>query len=421
MKSGLKARNILKVEIRKAGSVKEIHDAVNAIISGYSHLLPASLDARILLKPNLNANMNALTGNTTDLRLIAAVIAFFKDAGYRNITIGEGTNSGYYRNHISVISRLKVDCLARYFGVNICDLNEDTPRFVSFENNVQAGVAATCFDADLFINLPKIKTHFEIGMSVCLKNLMGCLVGQENKKKTHQDLARNIVNLNQQLKPHLHVIDGVIAMEGLGPTRGNPLNLGLILGGTDPYLLDLVCSRLAGFDYRQILTLNAAASLGLIGTRHFQYIENMHLDGLSRIFKKPRARFPASFIHSPKRQKYFLAIRNTRFFSWLASTRLFGHLLFLSGLRQDNFIKKEMTLSYLKIQKDRCRSGCHKCSDYCPLGLEVPMAISEGDCRCIECLYCFLICPEQAIDVEGEMGFMREQIRQYDDMTRKIA
>jgi len=411
----------MEVEIRKAASVQEIHTGVEDIFNRFTHVLPASTDARILLKPNLNANMNALTGNTTDLRLIAAVITHLKDAGYRNITIGEGTNSGYYRNNISVISRLKVDRLARYFGVDIRDLNQDQPKFIIFEKGIRAGVAETCFQTDFLINLPKIKTHFEIGMSVCLKNLMGCLVGQENKKKTHQDLAKNIVNLNQQLKPHLHVIDGLIAMEGLGPTRGKPVNLGLILGGTDPYLLDLVCARLAGFDYRNILTLKVAESRGLIGTTHFQYLESLNLNGLTRSFERPKAYFPASFIHNPKRQKYFLAVRNTPFFTWLASTRLFGHLLFLSGLRQDNFIRKEMTLNRLTFLADCCDEGCTRCADYCPLKLNVPKAIAERDFNCIGCLYCFLVCPQKAIGFEGEFGFMAEQLRQYDDITRKIS
>ncbi len=411
----------MKVAIKKAASRKEIFAGVEDIFNSFQHVLPTSSDARILLKPNLNANMNALTGNTTDLRLMAAVITHLKDAGYRHITIGEGTNSGYYRNRISVISRLKVDSLARYFGVNVCDLNQDRPQFVRFEKGILAGVAETCFQCDLLINLPKIKTHFEVGMSVCLKNLMGCLVGQENKKKTHQDLAKNIVNLNQQLRPHLHVIDGLIAMEGLGPTRGKPIQLGLIIGGTDPYLLDMLCAHLAGFDHRDILTLKIAESRGLIGPSHFDYLKSLKLDGLVRNFERPTANFLASFIHSPKRQKYFLAVRNTPFFTWLASTRIFGYLLFASGLRQDNFIHEEMVLNRLTFIPERCDPGCTRCADYCPLALGIPKRFTEKGMDCIECLYCFLVCPHKAIGFEGELGFMAEQLRQYDEITRRIA
>jgi uncharacterized protein (DUF362 family)/ferredoxin len=411
----------MNVEIRKANSLREIQTGIQDIFHCFEGMLPTSRDARILLKPNLNANMNALTGNTTDLRLIAAILICLKDSGYHRITIGEGTNSGYYRNDISVISRLRVDRLARHFGVDVRDLNRDRAVEVEFESGIRAGVAETCFQSDFWINLPKIKTHFEVGMSVCLKNLMGCLVGQENKKKTHQSLARNIVNLNMQCRPQLHVIDGLIAMEGLGPTRGTPVHLGLILGGTDPFLLDMICARIAGFDPLDVLTLRVAESRGLIGKAHVEYVNNLNLEGFLKTFKKPRANVLASFVHSPKRQKYFLAVRNTRLFTWLAETRGFGYLLFLSGLRQDNFIREEMRLDRLTVHPERCEPGCTKCSDYCPMGLNPAVSIPDVNSKCIGCLYCFLVCPGKAITFEGKLGFMAEQLRQYDEMTRAVV
>ena len=144
-----------------AESAAEIRAAVRTILAErYRDLLPADRGSRILLKPNLNSYMNALTGNTTDLRILAAVVGFLKEAGYRQITIGEGTNSGFYRSRISVIERLKVDRLARHFGVAVKDLNYADPFPIEFEDGVTAAVARDCVEADLFINLPKLKTHF---------------------------------------------------------------------------------------------------------------------------------------------------------------------------------------------------------------------------------------------------------------------
>ncbi len=410
----------MKLSIIPAATIHQIRAGVETVFRDFRHVFPNSPKARILLKPNLNAHMNALTGNTTDLRLIASTIGCLKDMGYQNITIGEGTNSGYYRNRISVISRLRVDRLARYFGVEVVDLNLDQPRFIPFQNGVQAGVAETCFQADFWINMPKLKTHFETGMSVCLKNLIGCLVGQENKKKTHLALVENILNLNRQLKPHLHLVDGLISMEGLGPTRGRPVHLGLILGGTDPYLLDLVCAGIAGFNYRNVRTLATAEKQGLIEKAHLDYVRSLDLRNYTRNFEPPRPGLLASFIHSPRRQRYFLALRNTRLFSRLAATSWFGHLLFWSGLRQDRFIQEEMNPGRLIVDKDRCRPGCTRCSDYCPMGLDLQRR-EAGDPDCIGCLYCFLVCPQQAIGVDGQLGFMEEQLKQYDRITRRVC
>jgi len=414
-------KKLFRLDIFKCQSLKSLVRAMAKTFEKYRDILPPSRDARILLKPNLNSNMNALTGNTTDLRLLSAIVQCLKERGYDNIVIGEGTNSGFYRSKIGVISRLRVDYLARYYGVEVKDLNYADGRDINFSSGVKARVAGECLDADLFINVPKLKTHFEVGMSVCLKNLIGCLIGQENKKKTHQSLAENILLLNHNIKPHLHIVDGLMAMEGLGPTRGKPKNMGLIVVGTDPFLMDMVCAKIARFEYRSITTLKLAEEQGIITEKYHEYLRGLNISSFIKEFEKPKANRFAAFVHSPKRQKYFLAVRNTRIFTFLASTSFFGYLLFLSGLRQDNFIPNEMMFKRLSFDRSLCENGCIKCSDYCPMGLQLPEQIKNHDNRCIKCLYCFLVCPTHAIGFKGNFGFMADQLKQYDKITREVA
>ncbi|MCI5148851.1 MAG: DUF362 domain-containing protein, partial [Candidatus Electrothrix sp. MAN1_4] len=361
-------------------------------------------------------------GNTTDLRILSALIIYFKERGYNNILIGEGTNSGFYRCKIGVISRLKIDALAKHHGVRVMDFNYARPYEIEFENGVKAAVAKETVEAELFINLPKLKTHFENGMTACLKNLMGCLIGQENKKKTHDNLAANIININKQVRPHLHIIDSIIGMEGLGPTKGLPIRLNTLLVGTDPFLLDLAGAELAAFDYRQVRTLALAEKLGIINESHHSFIEAQGIGKIQKKFLPPDGGPLASFIHSPKRQKFFLKIRHTKFFTYLASTKWFGHLLFLTNLRQDVFIEDELHTEDLLLAQDKC-DNCGKCAGYCPMGLPLPEAFQEAEQmnECIGCLYCFCVCPHRAIEHRGKLGFMAEQLVQYDEIIRKIS
>jgi ferredoxin len=248
---------------------------------------------------------------------------------------------------------------------------------------------------------------------------MGCLVGQENKKKTHQSLAANILNINRKVKPHLHIVDAVISMEGLGPTRGTPVQTGMILIGTDPYLIDLMCARISSFDYRRVRTLAEAEKREIIHSEYHRFVKDFPLQNIFR-FKPPHPGPMAQFIHNPKRQKYFLAVRNTPLFNYFCSTQIGGKMMYLLGLRQDVFIPDEIECERLEFNTSRC-SRCAKCADYCPIGLDLPDALSSKNDKCIYCLYCFCVCPEQAIEFKGKLGFMGEQLKQYDAIVRKIA
>ncbi|MBL7151979.1 MAG: DUF362 domain-containing protein [Candidatus Omnitrophica bacterium] len=405
--------NNFRISLLRCKGTSQIREKLNSELDRYSDLFPLSKEAKILLKPNLNSYMNALTGNTTDLRILAALIEYLKGKGYHNLIIGEGTSSGFYREKINIFSRLYIDKLATFYGVKTIDLNYAPSEEIEFEYGVKARVAKICREADFFINLPKLKTHFEAGMSVCLKNMLGALVGLPNKQKAHRSLFKNILNLNKHVRPHLHIVDGLIAMEGNGPSSGTPLNLGVILIGTDPYLVDLACARIAGFDYRDIPYLKIALDAGIINESYLKYSESFVPEPVIRKLRKPNVNWLVRFINKPGWQHYFVKIRLAPGFNRLFSTKLAGKLLNISGLRQDVFIKEDAGDNRISLIEQEC-DNCMKCADYCPMALSLPQQLKERDDRCIGCLYCFLVCPQKAIKVEGKLGYLSEQIKRYD-------
>ena len=96
-------------------------------------------------------------------------------------------------------------------------------------------------------------------------------------------------------------------------------------------------------------------------------------------------------------------------------------MLFWTGLRQDNYISEDMVFKGFCFDKSICKEGCTRCKDYCPIGLNLPEIIEDRNNGCIECLYCFQVCPTKAIGFKGILGFVAEQLRQYDEITRKVA
>lgn len=410
----------MPLSVFEVGTREAIHEAARNILERHASVLPRDPGARLLLKPNLNSHMNALTGNTTDLRVLAGMLRALAERGYRNVTVGEGTNSGFYRNRISVIDRLKVRPLAEALGARVIDLNESEGVPIAYENGARPQVAREVLEAECLINLPKLKTHFEVGITACLKNLMGTLVGQTHKKATHQDLAANILNLNEAVRPHLHVLDAVIAMEGLGPTRGTPRRLGLMLAGEDPFLIDLVAARIAGYAPDEVRTLRLARQRGRVTDALVAEAAAVPVPVADPPFERPNPSLLARFIHSPKRQPFFFKVRALPPFEVLAGTRVGGYLLYRSGLRQDVFVKEEAEVATLGFDPARCRDE-GACEAYCPLPLVLPQDAGDAAKGCIHCLYCAQVCPSGAISWTGAKGFLAEQEKQYGDIIPKVA
>lgn len=408
-----------QLSLLRCRTTHDVKDVLSQALEGYRDVFPRSKTATILVKPNFNSDMNALTGNTTDLRVLAALIEFLQQSGYTNITIADGPNSGFWRSHIDVMARLRVDKLAARYGVKVLDLNHAPPQEIELEKGVRAAVARPCLEADCLINVPKLKTHFEVGLSLCVKNLMGCLVGQQEKKKAHQSLAKNLLHLARNIRPHLNIVDGLIAMEGTGPSRGTPVNMGAIVVGTDALLVDLACARLVGFDYRAVSYLRLAGEQGLIPAAYHDYLQGLPAEAFGKRLNKAKKNPLVAVIHHPALQRYFLAVRNTSVFRRLCETELGGRILFATGLRQDVFSHAEMRCDRLRVAEDNKCSACHTCTSYCPMGLSLPEGIQDE--RCIQCLYCYAVCPEQAIQFEGELGFFAEQDARYGSRIRAMA
>jgi len=409
-----------KVSILECHTVQEVREKVSQTLRDYVYLFPESRDAKILLKPNLNSNMNALTGNTTDLRILVAVIDFLKKCGYRNLIVGDGTSSGFYRNKINVAKRLRIDKVAEKFDVEFVDLNYEPGVEINLENGVKASIAKICLDADLVINLPKMKTHFETTMSVCLKNLMGCLVGLESKQKAHYSLYKNLLHLADKIQPDLQVVDALIAMEGSGPSKGTPIRMDLILIGEDPFLVDLACAKLAGFDYKEVHPLRVAEDLGLITPKHIQYVDNLDISRYVKRFKRPKVNPLVGSINNQKWQRYFIKFRLAPGINSIFNSKLAGKVLTFSGLRQDVFVMKDDEIWSMTLMDEKC-NNCGICSNYCPMALNLPKDINNAKKGCILCLYCYFVCPRKAITFEGNLGFLEAQIKQYDETIRKMV
>lgn len=407
------------IKVYHARTNAEIAAAVEGILDSFESVLPKERTGSIVIKPNLNSNMNALTGNTTDLRILASLVRGLKTRGFTDITIAEGTNSGFFRQGINVISRLKVDALAQALGVKHRDTNYDQTEPVIFEDGVQAEMAKTYLEADCFINVPKIKMHYETMMSVCLKSLIGTLAGMRNKQKTHYSLIKNICNLNAKLKPSLHIVDAVIPMEGTGPTTGTPISVGMVLAGTNPYILDMAAAEIAHVDFNEVPVLVESEKRRLVTSDQKEYVASLGLRKISRPFRRPQLSLLTRLVTHKKYQKYFQRIRHSPLIGKVFDEGWGNKLLFKLRVTQEVMISKDSAITAARLDRGKC-TNCGTCLKYCPTGLSLPEEIGK-ESECISCLYCYSVCPNMAISIDGDLGFFQEQLNQYDKLVRENA
>ncbi len=388
-----------KVYLEKCNNANEAFDFIDKTLDNYE--LPKNKNARIVLKPNLNNDMNALIGNSTDLRIIVSVIKALQKRGYKDITIADGPNCGIDHMKIDVFKRLKIDKIAELYNVKIVNLNNSDFEIVELETG-KAKIGKIILDNDFLINMPKVKTHIEAGMTICMKNFVGCYQALD-KRNIHDNLFANIVKMNEIKKPDLNIVDGLIAMEGNGPAAGIPKKLNLILIGKNSFITDLTCTKLFGFDIDYVPYLRIAMDKGHINKSDLEYLSNV-----KEITKLKRAKeniFAKIFLNN-----FFVRLRYSRFIDPLFRKGPLPEFFTLLGVRQDVYDFRDDSITKLHLENG---NKSEKCKEFCPFELSSP-----EDQKCIGCLYCFMV--DKNIKHEGELGFLRGQLKRYDKYLKKL-
>lgn len=231
------------------GTVREAVRTVFDAYGGASAFLQNG--RRVLLKPNLLMARAPEEGTTTHPEVVSAVAELLIEAG-ASVTIADSPGGPY--NDICV-SRVYRTCgmeeAARLSGAT---LNRDyTHKRVTYE-----GYATRSFDlitpvaeADVVINLAKMKTHMMTYFTGAVKNMYGVVPGL-TKTRYHaelpgkQDFCRMVIDLCRAVAPVFSIIDGIEGMDGKGPSGGRVRPAGILVASRNPFAADLAAMYLAG-------------------------------------------------------------------------------------------------------------------------------------------------------------------------------
>ena len=247
---------------RDLDEVRRMMTGLFALIGPPSKIIPRG--SRVLIKVNLTSEDRLWEkGILTSPLFTQALVEEVQKARPAEVIIAEGTAVG--QDTKKAFASNGYPEVARATGARLLDLYDGQYEEVKTAPDgilKTVRISREVLKADFFINAPVLKTHFASTLTAAMKNLKGTTTYDEKKRFHYLNLNQAVAELNQVLKPNLIVIDGTIAMEGDGPIAGTPVDLNLVMAGTDAVAVDTICARIMGIDPGDVTPLVWAEKMG---------------------------------------------------------------------------------------------------------------------------------------------------------------
>ena len=239
--------------VRTQGSLESIKGSISEALSLINFNLDGSIES-VVIKPNLCYYWDAATGYTTDPRVVAGIIDYVRERCGKDVDIKvvEADASAMRTKYAFTV--LGYEKLAKEKDVELFNLSEDVlvektvhvnKREISFK------VPQLLLNSDLFVNASKLKVMRETKITCAMKNVFGC-IGYRRKIVYHPFLEEAIVAINKILRPHLTIVDGLVALGRF------PAKLNLIMASADPFSIDWVASQIMGYKPSRVKYLKMA-------------------------------------------------------------------------------------------------------------------------------------------------------------------
>lgn len=198
-------------------------------------------DKKVFIKVNVHPDKIP----STDVNVVKAILEKLKDC---DIIIGG--NVGILGKPFKING---YDKLARDFNVRLINLDKDESVIVKVKNSLRLKefpISKTVLDADYIINAAKLKVHNFAKVTLCLKNLFGCIPGR-TKLLIHPHINEVIHDYVQILSSDLNVIDGIVGNQ-FDECMPYPIDSNIIIGGYDPLSVDIVGTKCMGIEPEEV-------------------------------------------------------------------------------------------------------------------------------------------------------------------------
>jgi len=329
---------------------------------------------RVLVKPNMVGPFRPERHATTSPEVVAAVVRALRERGAAEIIVGDNPGRESYgavmhAARVTGILEASDGCFR-----NISSPVETIEGASPFAPKIS--VSRAVLSADLVVSLPKFKTHLLTVLTGAVKNSFGYVVGG-GKALIHrlsgsvEHFSEALVDIYAIRPPDLVITDGIVAMQGDGPTGSDLVRLECLIASTDGVAADAAMARLMGLDPAEVAHLRIAAERGL------GVISLGEAEAEGDLSPVEGFRLPCTW-------------GKRRWFSYLIHNVLFGRIVAGAKFRVT----------------DAC-TGCGTCAEACPAGAirlegegRNARPVFDYD-RCIRCYCCHELCPSSAIELRS--------------------
>ena len=341
---------------------------------------------RVMIKPNFLEWKGADIPVCVDPQLLLALCRLLKEQGAAAIAVIENPA---VKSAPVIVENMGIASQLAEIGVEVKNCSEykfvDMPENSAFR---RMEIACEYKEFDLVIDFAKAKTHAMMTLTLAVKNLFGLIRGSE-RLGWHLAVGRDfsrfadmLLDIYMLVKPHISIVDAVVAMEGNGPGSGTPVALNFIGCSSDGVALDASVAKKMGVD--TLLTVQRAVERGV-----FQDF--------------------AECGEVPEIKKITLPDPPQLGLEW--------GVYFPPRLRE--FLRRKM-VAKPELSAERC-VGCGVCAKMCP-----PQSLKLVDGKpvfklneCIRCFCCQEHCPAGAI-ISRKTAFMRFADK-FEKFIRKIV
>jgi uncharacterized protein (DUF362 family) len=219
---------------------------------------------RVLLKPNLLTGARPTKECTTRPEIVYTVAQMVQEVGGKPF-MGDGPAFGSARG---VAEANGYKPIIEALNLPVVEFHGQRYQTISHEFN-HLLLSKEAMEADVVINLPKVKSHVQLTLTMGVKNLFGCVPGKM-KAWWHMEAGKDSARFGQMLvetaraiNPDLTILDGIIGHEGNGPSGGEPRQLGILAASADIFALDRAIVEILNVNPLAVPTVAASMRLGL--------------------------------------------------------------------------------------------------------------------------------------------------------------